>query len=148
MRIWLKKQFPPHVPREKHFLMKTRTDITSSKVVDHFTARTDKYDDSREDSIRSMIHDFYNRKMLSKVILVWIYAIVFTGLMVFSGIKFFKTDQTQTQLMYAVIFIVATQFICLIKIFAWQMIHRNGIKREIKRLEIRLADLTQTIKSK
>ena len=34
------------MPREKHFHMKTRTDITSSKVVDHFTARTDKYDDS------------------------------------------------------------------------------------------------------
>lgn len=108
----------------------------------------DRYDDSREDTLRSMIHDFYNRKMLSKVILVWAYALVLLGLMVFSGIKFFKADQTQTQLMYAVIFVVATQYLTLIKNLAWQMIHRNGIKREIKRLEIRLADLAQTIKTR
>ena len=108
----------------------------------------DKYDDSREDSIRSMIHDFYSRKMLSTAIYIWTCGLIFMAMMVFSGIKFFKTDQTQTQLMYAVIFIVATQFICLIKIFAWQMIHRNGIKREIKRLEIRPAELAQTIKNK
>lgn len=107
-----------------------------------------KYDDSKEDSIHSMIHDFYNRKMLSKVIFAWTHALICIGLMVFSGIKFFKADQTQTQLMYAVIFIAATQYLTLIKIFAWQMIHRNGIKREIKRLEIRLADLAQTIKNK
>ena len=108
----------------------------------------EKYDDSKDCTLRSMIHDFYNRKMLSIIILVWVYALAFLGLMIFSGIKFFEMDQTQTQLMYAVIFITAAQFLCLMKIFAWQMIHRNGIKREIKKLEIGLADLAQAINNK
>ena len=49
----------------------------------------DKYDDSKEDTLRSMIHDFYNRKMISKVILIWIHGSISMSLMVFSGIKFF-----------------------------------------------------------
>ena len=65
------------------------------------------------------------------------------GLAIFSGIKFFDADQLKDQLMYAVIFICSIQFICLMKIFAWQMIHRNGIKREIKRLEMKITQLTE-----
>jgi hypothetical protein len=36
----------------------------------------------------------------------------------------------------------------IMKIFAWQMIHRNSIKREIKRLELRIAELSEMVKSK
>jgi hypothetical protein len=35
----------------------------------------------------------------------------------------------------------------MIKVFAWQMIHRNNIKREIKRLELRIVELGQIVKS-
>jgi len=31
------------------------------------------------------------------------------------------------------------------KIFAWQMLHRNSIKREIKRLELRIAEMTKLL---
>ena len=106
----------------------------------------DTYDNDREDTLRSMIHDFYNRKMLSKVILIWVYALIFIGLTIFSGIRFFDTAQIKEQLMYATIFICAVQFICLLKVFAWQMIHRNGIKREIKRLELKILELAETVK--
>ena len=34
----------------------------------------------------------------------------------------------------------------LIKVFAWQMIHRMSIKRDIKKLELRIAELNQTVK--
>ena len=106
------------------------------------------HDDSKEDTLRSMIGDFYNRKMLSVVLLVWGYALVFIALAIFSGIKFFEVDQTRDQLMYAVIFICCIQFIVLMKIFAWQMIHKNSIKREIKRLELRIAELGSAVKEK
>ena len=108
----------------------------------------EKYDESREDTLRGMARDFYNRKMLSSIILVWIYFLGFMGLAVYSAKAFFKADDTQMQIMYAAIFIICMQMFGLVKIFAWQIIHKNGIKREIKRLEIRVAELNETVKSK
>jgi len=108
----------------------------------------DTYDDSRENTIWSMAGDFYNRRMLSMVVILWTWAIAFMAVAIFSGVKFFAVEQTKSQIMYAAIFICGCQFIALIKIFAWQLIHRNGIKREIKRLELRIAELNETVKNK
>ena len=106
----------------------------------------DNYDESRENTIWSMVGDFYNRKMLSTVILVWSLGIIFMIGAVLSGVKFFRTSDTQYQMMYAVIFLTCLQWVSSLKIFAWQMIHRNSIKREIKRLELRIAELNESVK--
>ncbi|MBN1803704.1 MAG: hypothetical protein JW837_00495 [Sedimentisphaerales bacterium] len=105
------------------------------------------YDDSKEDTICSMLGDFYNRKMLSVVIFVWVWAIVLIAGAFYSGIKFYKYAG-DVRFIYALVFIVCIQGISIIKIFAWQMIHKNSIKREIKRLELRIAELNETVKSK
>ena len=108
----------------------------------------DAYDDSTENTLRSMLKEFYNKKMLSVVILVWFWAIIFIAGAVYSGIQFFNTDQTQRQIMFAAIFIVCCQIVGQMKSFAWLMIHKNSIKREIKRLELRIAELNETVKNK
>ena len=103
------------------------------------------YDEPREDTIGSMLKDFYNRRMLSIVVFVWVWGIFVAGVAIFGAVKFFAADQTRSQIMYAAIFICGCQFIGLMKIFAWQMIHRNSIKREIKRLELRIAALAESL---
>jgi len=108
----------------------------------------DNYDESRENTLRSMLKAFYNRKMLSIVILVWIWAIIFLAGAVYSGFQFFNTDQTQYQIMFATIFIFCCQGVGQMKSFAWLMIHRNSITREIKRLELRIAELTEMVEKK
>ncbi|MBN1509134.1 MAG: hypothetical protein JW955_19975 [Sedimentisphaerales bacterium] len=105
------------------------------KIVD------DVYDDSREDSIRAMIGEFYNRRMLSTAVVIWIAGLLLLGGSVYSAIRFFGVVETRDQIMYAAIFIVCAYMLGLMKIFAWQMIHRNSIKREIKRVELRIAEL-------
>jgi len=106
------------------------------------------YNDSEEGTLCSMLKDFYNKKMLFWIILIWVYFLVFLALAVFSAIGFFKTDQTRYQIMYAAVFVCCIQFFALIKVFAWQMVHRNGILREIKRLNLRIDELTETCKNK
>jgi len=108
----------------------------------------DEYDRAKEDGLLGMVGDFYTRKMLSMVVLVWGMGIIFAGIAILSGFEFFRTDEVRYQIMYAVIFLTCIQWIGLLKIFAWQMIHRNGLKREIKRLEIRIAELSETIKKR
>lgn len=109
------------------------------KIVD------DVYDDSREDSIRSMIGDFYSRRMRSTAILIWIVGLLFFAGAVYTGARFFGADQTRDQIMYAAGFICCVYLVGLMKIFAWQMLHRNSIKREIKRLELRIAELAKSL---
>ena len=108
----------------------------------------DNYDVAREDTILSMARDFYSRKMLSTAIIVWVWAILFIAGAVYSAVQFFKNVETKSQILYAVVFICCCQFITLMKIFAWQMIHRNSLKRELKRLELRIAELSETVKNK
>ena len=99
----------------------------------------DNVDDTRnevkEDSIWTMARDFYSRKLLSTAILVWIWAIIFIAGATYCGVKFYTTDQTKFQIMYAALFVCCFNGICLMKIFAWQMIHRQSIKRELKKLK-------------
>jgi uncharacterized membrane protein YbjE (DUF340 family) len=108
----------------------------------------DTYDESRQDTIRSMVSDFYSRKMLSTAILVWVWAIIFFAGAAYCAFQFFKTDETQSQIMYAAIFIPCVLGIGFMKVFAWEMVHRHSIKREIKRLELRIAELAEAMKGK
>ncbi|MFC1636587.1 DUF6768 family protein [Planctomycetota bacterium] len=108
----------------------------------------DTYDESRENTICSMLGDFYNRRMLSVVIFIWAWGIIIIIGAIYSAVQFFKNVETKSQIMYAVIFLTCCQFLGLMKIFAWQMIHRNSLKREIKRLELRIAELNETVKGK
>ena len=108
----------------------------------------DDYDLTRELTFGSMIKDFYNKKMKTLVILVWTFALVFIAGAVICAIKFTQTTDTKLLIMYATLFLVCAHWVDLMKIFAWQMIHRNNLKREIKRLEIRIAELNQTIQDK
>lgn len=107
---------------------------------------TDTYEESKENSFRGMIGDFYNRKNTSIVILVWIYSLSCIALAVYCGIAFFNAEDMRTQIMYATIFVVLMQSLQAGKFFAWLVMHRNSIKREIKRLELRIAELSEAIR--
>lgn len=118
------------------------TDEQIRKILD------DNYDPAREGLLMSMARDFYSRKMLSTILFVWFWALLFMAGAVYSGIMFFRTDQTGSQIMYATAFTCCVLFVAFMKVFAWQMIHRNGITREIKRLELRIAELAQSLAEK
>lgn len=108
----------------------------------------DAYDESNENTILSMLKEFYNRQMSTVVAIVWLWAVIFIAGAVFCAIMFFKTDQTSDQIMFAAIFICCWQGLGLIKTFAWQMIHRNAVKRQMNRLELRIAELSQKMDKK
>jgi len=106
------------------------------------------YDDSEEDNLLSMVGQLYSRKMFSSFIAHAAYSSVFIALAVFCGIKFFDTEQIQFQVMYAAIFVCCIQVCIFSKAKYWQMLHKINISREIKRLELRIAELNETVKNK
>jgi hypothetical protein len=88
-----------------------------------------------------MLHDFYNCRMISVIILVWIVALIGIALAVCGAYRFFQVETTKHQIMYATIFLVGVHWVSMIKIFAWQMIHRNAIKRDLNNLQSQIAEL-------
>ncbi|MBW7989074.1 MAG: hypothetical protein FVQ84_03530 [Planctomycetes bacterium] len=106
------------------------------------------YDDSREDTLLSMVGQLYSQKMVPSMIVHFAYSLPFMVGAVFCGIKFFKTDQTQYQIMYAAIFVCCIQFCIFSKAKYWQMLYKINTSREIKRLELHIAELNETVKNK
>jgi len=101
-----------------------------------------------EDTLWGMVRQFYCRRMLSFVILVWVWFLILLVPTIYSGMQFFKTDETKFQIMHAAIFVCCIHFLMLLKIFAWQMIHRNSILGEIRRLNGRVAELQAALGQK
>jgi hypothetical protein len=108
------------------------------------TVMDDAYDDTREGSIRSMVREFYSRRMAWTAAFIWVVALILVGLAVFSAVRFFGATETKSQILYATLFLTFFYWLGLMKVFAWQMVHRNSIAREIKRLEIRLAEMAKS----
>jgi len=108
----------------------------------------EEYDESKEDSYRSMMRDFFSKKMRWVMINLYVWSSIFFALVVVSIIQFFRTDQTKYQIMYAAVFICCSLSIGFCKTITFVMLQRHSIKREIKRLELRIAELTETMKNK
>ena len=116
------------------------------KVVDRMTAEA--YDEPREDSYLEMASQFYSRKMLATTLLIWGNFLFFFGLGIICAVMFFLTDAVRDQIMYAALFVCFMQWSTLVKVYAWQMIHKLQLKREIKRLELRAVELAQAVAAK
>ena len=108
----------------------------------------EEYDESKEDSLFSMVGQLYSKKMFPSFIVHGAYSLPFVVGAVFCGIKFFKTDQTQFQIMYAAIFVCCIQVCIFSKAKYWQMLFKNNTSREIKRLELRIAELASLLSDK
>jgi hypothetical protein len=108
----------------------------------------DTYDESKEDTLRTWITDAYSKSPLWIITCIYLQYIILLALAVFSAIKFFRTDLIQYQIMYAAIFILSSHWMGFISVFGWIMLQRPRLRREIKRLELRIAELSQTVKNK
>ena len=107
-----------------------------------------EYDESEEVTMRSWLRDCFSKRM--RLVMTYVNAnyLILSALGIFSAIKFFRTDQTQYQIMYAAIFVCCNLWIGFVSVFGWVMMQRPSISREIKRLELRIAELNQTVKNK
>lgn len=93
-----------------------------------------------DDSLWGMVRTFWSRPMRSTVLFVWFWGLVVIAAAVYCGVRFFRTDNTQHQIAYAAGFLCLAHWIGLMKVFAWQMIHKRQLMQAIRRLEARIAE--------
>ena len=107
-----------------------------------------EYDESKEDSYISWVRSGFKICQSWTIILVFAHFFFFFALAIVCGILFSITDSTQYQIMYAAFFVCCVLIGYLIKVFGWVMFSKNSISREIKRLELRIAELSETLQNK
>lgn len=108
----------------------------------------DTYDDSKEDTLRSMVSQWYKKKISWTAVLFSVYCVFFHVLAIVSAVLFFQVDQAKYQMMYVALFLFFMQRSALVKIIGWQRLNKHSVEREVKRLELRIAELNETVKSK
>ncbi len=101
------------------------------------------YDDSRDDTLRDMLATFYSRKLRSTALFIWGWGLLFVAAAIWAAVMFFRAENTGDQILYATVFVCSYLTVGLMKVFAWQTIHRHSIKREIKRLELRMLEASE-----
>jgi len=106
----------------------------------------DTYDDSKEESYISNARFWFTKTQPWAVILVFAHFFFFLALAILCGILFLISDTTKYQIMYAAFFVCCILIGYLIKVFGWVMGIKNIISREIKRLELRIAELGKIVK--
>ena len=107
----------------------------------------DAYDESKEETLYAWMRDCYGKRMRWVMICVFIQYVILTVPIVYSAVAFFRTDQAESKILYATIFLFGNIWIGFISVFGWVMMQRPSISREIKRLELRITELSEIIGS-
>ncbi len=107
-----------------------------------------KEETAREDTVRSFLRELYGREMAPTIAAAWVIALIYIALAVWSAVKFFGTDDAKLQILWATIFLASFMAIGLVKVFAVQMVHRQNLKRAIKKLEAQVTQLEARLDQK
>lgn len=76
---------------------------------------------------------------------VFTWTIVILGLLVAVAYQFFHTESTRAMIAWATGFLSGIVWIAMMKIWFWLEMNKNSLTREIKRLELQLANLSRRI---
>ena len=99
-----------------------------------------------EPSMYEMIMETFRGKYRWMAMVAVFYSIVFMGLFIFAGIKFFGAEAPRDMMMWAILCIVCWFAVAMLKIWYWMELNKNALTREIKRLELQIARLAGRIK--
>ncbi len=101
-----------------------------------------EHDSTREDSLRRMIASAFEARTRVYTLIVGIIVVAAMAVAVWVAILFFQTDEIRSMILYATLFNTCMLAIASVRLFLWQLLLRQGVMREIKRLELRLLELS------
>jgi len=106
------------------------------------------YDESKEETLYAWFRDCYSKRMRWVVIGIYIGYLILVVPTVYSAVAFFRTDQAGSQILHATLFLFCNLWVGFVSVFGWVMMQRPSISREIKRLELRIAELGEAVGGK
>ena len=106
------------------------------------TLRTETWGD--QGIFVSMIDSFRGR-LRGWILLMMVYTLIAFAAAVFCVWQFFTVTELSDQLMYGFGFITFMMMTAMLKMWYLMQLDKHSVLREIKRLELRVVDLTETL---
>ena len=98
-----------------------------------------------DEGLLGQVSATFRSRMRYWITLVWAMTLLTTALAAWAAIAFFQSETTRDWIMYATIFTWAALAVAMLKMWYWMEMNRNTHTREIKRVEIQLARLTELL---
>ena len=105
-------------------------------------------DVDKEASLREQIAETFRGRSRWFAIISWSSVFVYGVLAVICAMRFFQVATTRAQLAYGILFVACITLAAILKIWYWMLLNRNAITREIKRLELEIAQLGRRMDGK
>ena len=103
------------------------------------------YDNLDEQNVFQMLGGLFQGKNKWIILLMNIALLIVFGLLVYSVIQFFNAELTNELIKWSLAIVVGLLMISFLKMFIWMQMDKNSIKRELKRLELQVANLSSKL---
>jgi len=115
-----------------------------SLIKESLTAEEAKfYDELEEKNLLGKLGQVHKGKMGWLVTLMTILHVVLVVVFVYIAIQFFDTENTNELIKWGVGGFICWSFMAMMKLYIWMQIDKNDVLRELKRLELQLAVLSE-----
>ena len=78
-------------------------------------------------------------------IMAFCYTFAGLGVAVFAAYQFFQVDSPKAYILWATVFLWSAIWIAMLKIWFWLEMQKNSVIREVKRVELRLMQLSSQV---
>jgi len=97
----------------------------------------------REESLRQMMVQTFRSRLRWMVVFLWVEGVAVCVAAVWAGVGLYRAQETKPVVVYATVLIISAIFFVLVKVVGWQWMSKYSLMREIKRLELQIAELAK-----
>jgi len=97
----------------------------------------------REETLRQMMVQTFRSKLRWMVVFLWVEGVAVCVAAVWAGVGLYRAQETKQVIVYATALIISAIFFMLIKVVGWQWMSKYSLMREIKRLDLQIAELAK-----
>jgi len=104
------------------------------------------YDELEEQNLLGQLGDLFKTKMGWLIVLMNIVIMVMFVLSIYCVIQFLNTDSTNEMIKWMAAGFLCWSSVAMIKLFMWMQMDKNALLRELKRLELQVAAMSNKSK--
>ena len=126
--------------------MKTNMEDIDKLIKETLTQEEAKfYEDLDEQNLFQMVGGLFHGKLKWLMIMMNMVMIGIFAAFIYCAIQFFDTDVTNEMIKWSVLGALCMMAVGMLKMFAWMQMDKNGVIREIKRLELQVSILSSKL---
>ena len=98
--------------------------------------------------IRELIVSTFRGRLRNAALLAWGMILFYSAAAVYCGYRVAESETEQEMILCGGFMVIAVMAVMVTKLWYWMLANRNAVQREVKRLEARIAELTECLGAK